>query len=226
MSRPDPPGRTSLNSKDLWSSSLSALLATDDRWAPLVARLGPCDLTPQPPETRFGILVRAIVGQQIAAKAASAIHRRLVLHLADDPESAGRFVTDPQRLLDTSEENLRGLGLSRVKQTYLRALAHAQLNGLEVERLHELPDDEIVARLTAVKGIGRWTAEMFLMFALARPDVFPVGDLAIRVGVARFHHIASPPSPADCLRLAQPWTPHRTLASWYLWRWVEDGQGT
>jgi DNA-3-methyladenine glycosylase II len=95
-----------------------------------------------------------------------------------------------------------------------------------VERLHELPDDEIVARLTAVKGIGRWTAEMFLMFALARPDVFPVGDLAIRVGVARFHHIESPPSPTDCLRLAQPWTPHRTLASWYLWRWVEDGQGT
>ncbi len=169
------------------------------------------------PEDLYGSLVRSIAGQQLSVKAAASIWRRLV------DRFDGRTPT-PQEILDDDPEALRAAaGFSRAKVAYLRSLAEHVLAGeLEIDRLRDLPDAEVIAELTAVKGIGEWTAQMFLMFTLHRPDVLPVGDLGVRNGAARAYGLEAPPPPAELTALAEPWRPHRTRACLYLWRSLDN----
>jgi len=165
------------------------------------------------PADLYGALVRTIAGQQLSVLAARAIWTKLLAYFD------GRVPT-PQEILDQDPETLRAAaGFSRAKVVYLRSLAEHVLAGeLELERLAELPDDEVIAALTAVKGIGEWSSHMFLMFTLHRPDVLPVGDQGIRNAVMRAYGLDVPPDPAALTELAEPWRPHRTRAALYLWR--------
>jgi 3-methyladenine DNA glycosylase/8-oxoguanine DNA glycosylase len=164
------------------------------------------------PDDHYGSLVRAIVGQQLSTKAARTIYQRLCERFD------GRTPTPRQILADDPDE-LRGVGLSRAKAGYLRSLAEHVVNGeLALERLDEQADEQVIAELTAVKGLGVWTAQMFLMFHLQRPDVLPTGDLGIRKAVRIAYALDELPSPAELAAIAEPWRPHRTLACRYLWR--------
>jgi DNA-3-methyladenine glycosylase II len=162
--------------------------------------------------------VRGIAGQQLSVKAAAAIWRKVL-------ERYGGKVPTPKQILAEQdlEEFRAACGFSNAKVRYLRSLAeHVEAGELELGRLHELPDDEVIAELTAVKGIGEWTAHMFLMFTLHRPDVLPVGDLGVRNAVALHYELAKPPTPAELERIAGPWAPYRTRACLYLWRSLDN----
>ena len=160
----------------------------------------------------YGALLRAIVGQQLSTKAAESIFGRLL-------DLFGGEVPTPRQILDADPDGLRAAGLSRAKVAYLRDLAARVEDGdLELDRLRELSDHEVAEQLTAVKGIGQWSADMFLMFQLGRPDVVPVGDLGIRHAVQRLYGLEKIPGPKEVTRIAEPWRPYRTLASLYLWR--------
>lgn len=169
------------------------------------------------PEDHYGTLVRAIVGQQLSTKAARSIFTRLTERFE------GRTPT-PEEVLDDDPEELRlAAGLSRPKVGYLRSLAEHVLSGeLELDRLEQLPDEEVIEELVAVKGLGVWTAHMFLMFHLRRPDVLPVGDLGIRKAIQRAYALQELPGPAEMEAIAEPWRPHRTLACRYLWRSLDN----
>jgi DNA-3-methyladenine glycosylase II len=165
------------------------------------------------PADHYGALVRSIVGQQLSTKAARAIYARLT------DRFGGRTPT-PQEVLDDDPDELRAAaGLSRAKVSFLRSLAEHVLDGsLELERLDDLSDEAVIAELTAVRGIGVWSAHMFLMFHLGRPDVLPVGDLGIRKAVQRHYDLGELPAAPAIEAIAEPWRPYRTLASLFLWR--------
>jgi DNA-3-methyladenine glycosylase II len=164
------------------------------------------------PAEHYAALVRSIAGQQLSVAAARTIWNRLLERFDGHPP------TPEQILADDPEELRTACGFSRAKVTYLRSLAEHVLDGsLELERLDSLPDDEVISELTAVKGIGEWTAHMFLMFTLHRPDVLPVGDLGIRNAVRRHYGDG-----ADLPALAERWRPHRTRACLYLWRSLDN----
>jgi DNA-3-methyladenine glycosylase II len=169
------------------------------------------------PADLYGALVRTIAGQQLSVSAARAIWTKLLAHFD------GRVPT-PQEILDQDPETLRAAaGFSRAKVVYLRSLAEHVLAGeLELEHLAELPDDEVIRALTAVKGIGEWSSHMFLMFTLHRPDVLAVGDLGVRNAAMRAYDLPAPPKPAELEALAEPWRPHRTRACLYLWRSLQN----
>ncbi|HEY1523378.1 MAG TPA: DNA-3-methyladenine glycosylase [Solirubrobacteraceae bacterium] len=193
------------------------LRAADPVMRALIDELGPDGLGDprrgRPPTDHYGALVRSIVGQQLSTKAARAIYGRLSERFGD------RAPTPAEVLADDPEELRAAAGLSRAKVGFLRSLAEHVLDGsLELERLDELPDDEVIAELVAVKGLGTWTAHMFLMFHLQRPDVLAVGDLGIRRAVMLRYGLDALPSPAELEELGQAWKPHRTLACLYLWR--------
>ncbi len=161
----------------------------------------------------YGALVRAIVGQQLSVLAARAIYGRLTDRFGGRPPT-------PQEILEDDPEELRAAaGLSRAKVSFLRSLAEHVLAGeLELERLEELDDEAVIAELTAVKGIGEWSAHMFLMFHLERPDVLAVGDLGIRRAIERAYGLGELPLAPEIERIAEPWRPYRSLACRYLWR--------
>ena len=169
------------------------------------------------PADLYGALVRTIAGQQLSVLAARAIWTKLLAYFD------GRVPT-PEEILAEDPETLRAAaGFSRAKVAYLRSLAEHVLAGeLELERLAELPDDEVIRDLTAVKGIGEWSSHMFLMFTLHRPDVLAVGDLGVRNAAMRAYDLPAPPKPAELEALAEPWRPHRTRACLYLWRSLEN----
>ncbi len=165
------------------------------------------------PDDHYGALVRSIVGQQLSTKAARAIYGRLAERFG------GRTPTPAEVLADDPDELKAAAGLSRAKVSFLRSLAEHVLDGsLELERLDDLPDEEVISELIAVRGLGPWSAHMFMMFHLGRPDVLPVGDLGIRRAVRIRYGLDELPSPQMLEKLAQPWRPHRTLACRYLWR--------
>jgi DNA-3-methyladenine glycosylase II len=172
------------------------------------------------PEDHYGALVRAIVCQQLSVLAARAIYGRLTARFGDRPPT-------PQEILADDPEELRAAaGLSRAKVGFLRSLAEHVISGdLELERLDRLRDEEVVAELVAVKGIGLWSAQMFLMFHLERPDVLPVGDLGIRRAFERAYSLPGLPDAAAMERIAEPWRPYRTLACRYLWRSLQNEPG-
>jgi DNA-3-methyladenine glycosylase II len=163
------------------------------------------------PREPYTALLRGIVGQQLSTKAAESIYGRLL-------DMFGGKGPSPRQLIEADPDDLRAAGLSRAKVAYLRDLAERVEDGeLQLDLLKELPDDDVTAQLTAVKGIGKWTADMFLMFQLGRPDVLPVGDLGIRHAVQRLYDLAELPGAAEITRIAESWRPHRSLASLYLW---------
>ena len=181
----------------------------------LIRQHGPCGLARAHREDPFVAAVEAIVWQQLSGKAAATIYRRVVGLLP-----AGHVT--PAALLAIPEAGLREAGLSRAKAAYIRDLAGRVLDGrLHLDRFEDMDDDAVVAELTAVKGIGRWTAEMFLMFRLQRPDVLPVGDLAIVNAIKRAYRLRKVPTPERMTRIAEAWRPYRSIACWYLWRSLE-----
>ncbi len=166
-------------------------------------------------EPTFQALVRSIVYQQLHGKAALSIFTRLEGALTD------RSVT-PETILKLRPQKMRSVGLSQGKTTYIRELARATRDGLvQFESLPALSDDEVIRQLTQVKGIGVWTAHMFLMFALRRPDILPVGDLGVRVAIKKAYALPELPKPAEMEKIAAPWRPYCSVASWYLWRSLE-----
>jgi DNA-3-methyladenine glycosylase II len=164
------------------------------------------------PEEPYGVLMRAIAGQQLSVKAATSIWQRLIDRFGGTPT--------PEQILGDDPDELRvACGFSRAKVAYLRSLAeHVQSGELELDRLPDMPDGEVIRELTAVRGIGEWTAHMFLMFTLHRPDVLPTGDLGVRNAAMRAYGLDRPPAPKELEALAEPWRPHRTRACLYLWR--------
>jgi DNA-3-methyladenine glycosylase II len=164
------------------------------------------------PRDHYGALVRSIVGQQLSTKAATAIYNRLTERFG------GRPPTPEEVLADDPEELRAAAGLSRAKVSFLRSLAEHSLDGsLELGKLGRLSDDKVIAELVAVKGLGVWTAHMFLMFHLQRPDVLAVGDLGIRRAMMLAYGLSELPAPAEMEAMAKPWRPHRTLACRFLW---------
>ncbi len=176
-----------------------------------VERLG--DRRAGRPNDNYGALVRSIVGQQLSTKAARAIYTRLT------DRYGGRTPTPVEVLEDDPEELRAAAGLSRAKVGFLRSLAEHVLNGsLELERLEELDDEAVIAELVAVRGLGTWSAHMFLMFHLGRPDVLAVGDLGIRRAVMIRYGLGELPGAAELEQIGERWRPHRTLACRFLWR--------
>jgi DNA-3-methyladenine glycosylase II len=168
-------------------------------------------------DDHYGALVRSIVGQQLSSKAAFSIYTRLTDRFGGRPPR-------PDEVLAEDPEELRAAaGLSHSKVSYLRSLAEHVIAGeLELERMESLPDDEVIAELVAVKGIGIWTAHMFLIFHLERPDILPTGDLGIRSAIQRAYGLDELPDPAEMERIAAPWRPHRSTASRFLWRSLDN----
>lgn len=214
VSKPDPPTRKAI------AAATKQLGAADERLARVIDAVGLDglgDAAGGRPDDHYGALVRAIAGQQLSVKAAATIYGRLT------DRFGGRAPTPDEILADDAEELRAAAGLSRAKVSYLRSLAEHVVSGeLELELLDELPDDEVIAELVAVKGLGVWTAHMFLMFHLQRPDVLPVGDLGIRNAVLRAYNLRKLPDPARLTQIARPWQPHRTLACRYLWQSLDN----
>ena len=200
------------------SSAREQLAAADATMAALIERVGKIDLktrlkrrSEERPADAYGALLRAIVGQQLSTKAARTIYGR-ILDLFDGSTPA------PEQLLEAAEADLRAAGLSGRKVSYIRDLAAHVISGeLELDRLSELSDEEAIQEIVAVRGLGLWTAEMFLRFHLERPDVLSGGDLGIRKAVQVEYELAEMPAPARVLEIGEPWRPHRSLASLYLW---------
>jgi DNA-3-methyladenine glycosylase II len=191
--------------------------------AALIAEVGPLtDARAGRPdrEDHYGALVRAIVGQQLSVAAARAIYGRLTARFSNRPP------TPAEILADDPEELRAAAGLSRAKVSFLRSLAEHVISGeLVLERLDALSDEDVIAELVAVKGLGIWTAHMFLMFQLERPDVLPVGDLGIRRAIERAYGLQELPDAATIEKIAEPWRPQRTLACRYLWRSLQNEPG-
>lgn len=168
------------------------------------------------PDDHYGSLLRSITGQQLSVKAAAKIYQRVLDFFAGE-------IPTPEQILAADSEALKVAGgLSRSKTNYLRSLAEHVVSGeLELKKLDQLPDDEVIAELVAVKGIGIWTAHMFLMFHLSREDVLPTGDLGIRKAIMIEYGLDELPSHAEMVKIAEPWRPHRTLACLYLWASID-----
>jgi DNA-3-methyladenine glycosylase II len=165
------------------------------------------------PEDHYGTLIRSIVGQQVSTRAAAAIFGRLLERFG------GRVPTPAEVLAEDLDELRSAVGLSRMKAAYLRSLAlHVTDGSLELDRLAALDDDSVIAALTAVKGIGEWSAHMFLIFHLRRPDVLAVGDLGVRRAAMLAYGLPALPAPAELVQIAEPWRPQRSLACLFLWR--------
>ena len=190
------------------------LCEADPRLGDLIAKAGPFTMRPAPTQSLFGALVEAIVYQQLSGRAAATILRRVVALYRP------RRFPRPQDILDTPPERLRAAGLSAAKTLAVRDLAARTLDGTvpSMLRVRRMSDDEIVERLTTVRGIGRWTVEMLLLFRLGRPDVLPMGDLGVRKGFARTFGRRVLSDPMVLSRRAERWRPYRSVASWYLWR--------
>lgn len=195
--------------------ALSHLRAADPVLARVIAAVGPCGFEPQAEGSHFAALARAIVFQQLSGKAASTIHTRFeALYGGASPT--------PEQLLETDDAALRGVGLSRQKVVYMRDLAEKLVSRqVPVDDLAALDDEALIKALTAVKGVGRWTAQMFLMFRLGRPDVLPELDLGIQKAVMLAYGLPEMPKPKALLELGRPWRPYASVASWYLWRSLE-----
>ncbi|HXQ21084.1 MAG TPA: hypothetical protein VN812_05380 [Candidatus Acidoferrales bacterium] len=198
---------------DLLRVGTAHLRRADPRLGAVIDRVGACGLRRRGPI--YQSLFRSILYQQLAGSAAAAIERR-VYALFDGKVPA------PADFLRAGEAGLRGAGLSRQKLAYLRDLAARFADGrLRAQRLARLPNDELVAAVTTVHGVGEWTAHMLLIFSLGRPDVLPVGDYGVRKGVQRLYGLRALPEPRTLERIATPWRPYRSIASWYLWRSVD-----
>jgi DNA-3-methyladenine glycosylase II len=205
-----------------WSADDRALMGADKVLRELMEEGGPIDPATDRRGSRpdpYEALARAIVGQQLSTKAAASIWDKLLDQFGGKPPK-------PEQLLKRRADQLRKAGLSRSKVQFLKDLAKRVKDGrLDLKRLRDLPDEDVIAALIEVKGIGRWTAEMFLIFHLARPDVVSTGDLGIRRAVQIAYGMEELPGPEELERIAEEWRPHRTLACLYLWRSLANTPG-
>ena len=192
-------------------AALRFLKRVDPVMATLIRQVGPFQIRVN--RRRFQALARAIIFQQLAGHAATAIYLRFVALFP------GRSFPTPAQVLALSDDQMRPAGISRQKALYLRDLAaHVANKSLNFHRFASMTDDQIIADLTRVKGIGRWTAEMFLMFNLGRPDVLPLDDLGLRSAAKQVYHLTELPSKRELEQMGERWRPYRSVASWYLWQ--------
>ncbi len=200
-----------------WAEATATIVERDPAMASLVERVGPCTLTPRRvPGGFFAALARSILYQQLAGRAAAAIHGRFVAVFDGRPT--------PEAVLATDDAVLRAAGVSAAKVASIKDLAAKVADGtVRLDGISTLDDEQIIERLVAVRGIGRWTGEMFLVFQLNRPDVWPVGDLGVRSGYARVHRLPAVPGPRELADLGEVYRPYRTVAAWYCWRAVDAG---
>jgi DNA-3-methyladenine glycosylase II len=196
------------------TSAVEALRKADPVLRELIDEVGPLeDVFAGRPTDHYGVLVRSIVGQQLSTRSAAAIYGRLLERFG------GRPPTPDEVLADDPDELRTSVGLSHAKVRYLRSLAEHVLDGsLQLDKLADLPDDQVIDALTAVSGIGPWSAQLFLMLHLRRPDVLASGDLGIRRAVMIRYGLPKMPTPAEVDAIGEKWRPYRTLASMYLWR--------
>lgn len=196
--------------------AVAYLRGVDANLAQVIDRVGPFGL--QPRSDPYMSILRTILFQQLAGAAATAIMKRW-LALYGNVEA---FPT-PEQLLSTTDEEFRAAGVSRQKAGYMRDLAlHVADGRLDFDAMSSLTDEEVIKALTAVKGLGEWSAHMFLMFHLGRPDVLPIGDLGVRNGMRIIYGLEATPTPAKARELGAHWAPYRSVASWYMWRVQED----
>ena len=192
------------------------LLRRDPVLAALIRRQGPCGLVAAQRADHFSALVRAITFQQLSTKAATTIYNRMAALMP-----AG--VPTPAGFAALSDDELRAAGMSRQKTAYLRDLCEKVVSKkIDLDTLESLSDDEVIAALVTIKGIGRWSAEMFLIFRLLRPDVLPVGDLGIVTAVQKAYRLRKKPTADRLRRMGEAWRPYRSIASWYLWRSLDN----
>lgn len=194
---------------DPWAEATRHLKSADPKLVPLIEKVGPCTL--RPAEDLLATLANSIVAQQISAKAARSIF--------DKVSSGMNSPWRPEDLNRMDDEFLKSCGVSPQKRGYLASLFEiVRIGKLHLAGLRDMGDEEVIAELTQVKGIGRWTAEMFLIFALNRPDVLPMADLGIKTGLQRLYKLDEAPSLSAGEELTRHWQPFRSVASWYLWR--------
>ena len=198
-----------------YAKARRALMRRDPLLGAVIKQHGPCGLAESQHTDPFKALIHAIVSQQLSVRAAATIQARFEALFPSFPT--------PERVMEVSDEQLRGVGLSRMKVSFIRDLCGRVMDGsLQLRELDALDDEAVIAELVAVKGIGRWTAEMFLMFRLHRPDVLPLGDLGIVRGFQKVYGWKKDRSPAKMTRTAEAWRPYRSIACWYLWEHLES----
>ena len=202
----------SINAVPRWANEATDFLrASDPVLARIISQVGPLEMAHRP--ERFQALVRAIIFQQLAGRAALAIYERFVKIVG-----SGRFPS-PAQVIAASDEDMRRAGLSRGKLAYIRDLAaHVRDGNLNFRRFARMDDEEVIADLVRVRGIGRWTAEMFLMFNLRRPDILPVDDLGFRSAVAKAYGLSQLPAAKELRSMGERWRPYRSAAVWYFWQ--------
>ena len=218
-SRQETNGTRALNRKTLDIAS-AALADADPRLGEIIERVGPCTMLPDKRGTHFDAIARSIVYQQLSGKAAGTIHGRFVERVG-----AGGLSPTPEQVMAHDITILRECGLSTAKTAAVRDLAAHVIDGrLPIDEFDTMSDEAVVDSLVQVRGIGPWTAQMFLMFRLGRPDVLPVLDLGVKKGAQVIHRLRKLPDEVRLEKLARPWRPWRSVASWYCWRALElDG---
>jgi DNA-3-methyladenine glycosylase II len=198
---------------DGYEKARRVLMRRDPILAVAIKQIGPCGMADRQRKDHLSALVGAIVSQQLSTKAAATIFGRFVALFPDN------HIPDAAAIAAQSDASLRGVGLSGQKVGYLRDLSSRIADSrLNLDELDALPDEVVIERLTAVKGFGRWTAEMFLMFRLHRPDVLPAGDLGIVNAIQRLYRLRKRPDAKRVLKIGEAWRPYRSVASWYLWQ--------
>jgi DNA-3-methyladenine glycosylase II len=194
---------------EIFAKARRHLAHCDRRLKRIIAQVGPCTL--EPSSNHFALLTRSIISQQISTRAALAIHTRLC--------DCVRKPIRPAAILRASDEDLRSAGLSAAKVLSLRDLAQRCVDrAIRLKQLADLDDEAVIEQLVPVRGIGRWTAEMFLIFGLGRLDVLPVSDFGLRNGIRREHELPELPNKATLLELTAAWAPYRSIGTWYIWR--------
>lgn len=196
-------------------TGIAHIANVDPELARMIEMVGP--VTFQPHTNYYATLIDAIVGQQLSGKAADTIIGRIRDHY-------GKTLPTPAQILDTPDQVLRDFGLSWAKVSYLKDLADAiESERLNLDHIATLSNDELIHELTAIKGIGEWTAQMFLIFCLGRLDVLPTGDLGIQKGLQRLAGLDHLPKPAEMAEIVErrDWSPYQSIACWYLWRWID-----
>ena len=194
------------------------LMKADPTLGRIIKKVGPCKLHAVAPRDPFEALAMSIASQQLSTKAADTIFRRFCELFPPDRRPT------PDRVMTMTDEEIRACGFSRPKVGFIKDLAGHVLDGrLDLAGLKQHPDDEVMRQLVAVKGIGRWTAEIFLMFRLGRPDILPADDLGLMNAVHRAYKLRKRPDPKRLRKMGEAWSPHRSVAAWYLWASLNDG---
>ena len=194
-----------------------ALMRRDPVLGAAIKQIGPCLMADRQRKDHLSALVGSIVSQQLSTKAAATIFGRFTALFPD------HHIPNAEAIAALDDQTLRGVGLSGQKVSYLRDLSARIIDGrLNLDELETLPDETVIERLVAVRGFGRWTAEMFLMFRLHRPDILPIDDLGIQNAIQRLYKMRKRPNPKRMLKLGESWKPYRSVASWYLWQTLKN----